>query len=56
MAKEVDIFKMIKSRRYTLMALRFLLPKQVRLDLKKSSHQVVVNLDEAVEEKQLLRM
>ena len=56
MAKEVDIFKMIKSRRYTHMALRFLLPKQVRLDLKKISHHVVVNPDEVVEEQQLLRM
>ena len=56
MAKEVDIFKMIKSRRYTHMALQFLLPKQVRLDLKKISHHVVVNLDEAVEERQQLRV
>ena len=47
---------MIKSRRYTHMALRFLLPKQVRLDLKKISHHVVVNPDEVMEEQQLLRM
>ena len=38
------------------MALRFLLPKQVRLDLKKISHHVVINPDEVLEEQQLRRM
>ena len=34
LAKEGDILTLIKSRRYFHMALRYLLPKQVRLDLK----------------------
>ena len=47
--KEVDIFTMIKSRRYFHMALRYLLPKQVRLDLKRVSHYVVIDPDEVEE-------
>ena len=47
---------MIKSRRYFHMALRYLLPKQVRLDLKRLSHFVVIDPDIVLKEKQLLRM
>ena len=47
--KEVEIFTMIKSRRYFHLALRYLLPKQVRLDLKKASQFIVINPDRVSE-------
>ena len=57
LAKEVDIIKMIKSRRYFHMAFRYLLPKEVRLDLKRFSHYVVIDPDqEEVEQQKLMRM
>ena len=52
----MDILKIIKSRRYFHMALRYLLPKQVRLDLKRLSHYVVIDPDEVKADQQLLRM
>ena len=38
------------------MALRYLLPKQVRVDLKRLSHYVIIDPDEVKTDQQLLRM
>ena len=46
MAKEIEIMTLIKSRRYFHMAFRYLIPKQVRIDLKRMSHYIVIDPDE----------
>ena len=46
MVEEEDIITFIKSRRYFHMALRYLLPRKVREELKQLSHYVVIDPDE----------
>ena len=45
MNKEIDIIEMVKSRRYFKMALRYLLPAKVRMDLKERSRYISVDPD-----------
>ena len=56
MVNEVDIMNFIKSRRYFHMALRYLLPRQVREELKQLSHYVVIDPDGEEEGSTLQRM
>ena len=56
MVDEVDIITFIKSRRYFHMALRYLLPRQVRQELKQLSHYVVIDPDGEEEGPALQRM
>ena len=47
LGKEIDLVTIIKSRRYTALALKALLPRDKRLELKKKSKFFEVNLDAA---------